>query len=121
MYNDAYRPQDSYKLKKNSNDNKKCLLKFSDCDKKYPLYKLSSDEIKAFINYAKLIESLEWEKIIVHSGLNYELLEHLIPPSNISKDKKLYSMRMSKKSRIIGYRQDEFFNIVWFDKNHETC
>lgn len=121
MYNNSYVPQVDYKLKKTSCDDKKCLLKFSDCDKKYPMYKLSSNEIKEFVNYAKLVESLEWEKILIHTGLNYEMLRQLTPPSNISRDINLYSMRMSQKTRIIGYRQNEFFNIVWFDKNHDTC
>ena len=32
----------------------------------------------------------------------------------------LSSLRVTDKFRLIGYRQEEYFCIVWFDKNHET-
>lgn len=54
-------------------------------------------------------------------GLRYEVLDDFERPDTISNDVTIRSMRLSQKSRIIGYRQDEFFYIVWFDNIHETC
>ncbi len=79
------------------------------CHDKYPMYILDSNDIKDFITFAKKVENEEWKDIKKDKGLRYEALENLKKPSNISKDITLYSMRLSKKSRIIGYRQDEFF------------
>ena len=111
----------SYKLNSNSYDNENCILKFSNCDKKFPLWNLNKTELKAFISFAKKIENLSWKEIKFYDGFNYEPLPNLTPPSNLEKDITLHSMRISQKFRIIGYRLESFFYIVWFDKNHITC
>lgn len=110
-----------YKLSKEGTDNKQCLLKFSMCHDKYPMENLNNHEIKSFIAYAKKVENMEWKDIKSDRGLRYEALSTLAKPDTISKDITLYSMRLSKKFRIIGYRQEEYFYIVWFDNKHETC
>lgn len=110
-----------YQLNNSSTDDKACLLKFSMCDDKYPMYNLNSDEIKEFIKFAKKVENMEWKDIKRDKGLRYEVLENFDKPNNISKDVVIRSMRLSKKSRIIGYRESEFFYIVWFDNKHATC
>ncbi|MCM1053750.1 MAG: hypothetical protein NC483_07245 [Ruminococcus sp.] len=111
----------AYELKTSTDDDKCCTLKFSKCDDKYPMYKLKKEDLKEFVNFAKKVENLSWKIIKVHPSLNYETLANMKKPDNISKDVTLTSMRMSKKSRIIGYRQQEYFYIVWFDVNHKTC
>ena len=110
-----------YKLNKTSSDDKKCILKFSMCDDKYPLHNLEKDELKEFVKYAKKVENLEWKEIKIDKGLKYETLPIKEKPQNISRDITIRSMRMSLKSRIIGYRSDEYFYIIWFDNNHKTC
>lgn len=119
----SYNPQKTYLIKKGneSSDYKTCILKFSMCDDKYPLYNLNKNELKEFINFAKKVEKLTWNDIKSYSGLKYEVLNNMKMPSNISKDITIRSMRISEKFRIIGYRDDEFFYIVWFDNNHVTC
>lgn len=102
-------------------DDKFCTLKFSMCDNKYPMHELSSSEIKEFIAFAKKVETIQWKNIKNVRGLNYEVLHNFLAPSNISKDVTIRSMRLSKKFRIIGYRDGEYFYIIWFDNKHETC
>lgn len=102
-------------------DNKTCVLKFSMCDDKYPMYELNSNEIKEFIKFAKKVENTAWKDIKNDHGLRYEILKNYNKPKNISTDVTISSMRLSQKFRIIGYRQNEYFYIVWFDNNHETC
>ena len=114
-----YNKIDSYKLKQ-SNDDKYCTLKFSSCDDKFPLYVLTKEELKAFIAFAKKIENLTWKDIKTYRGLKFEEIENLVKPDNISKDITLCSLRVSKKFRIVGYRQDEYFYIVWFDAQHKS-
>ena len=46
---------------------------------------------------------------------------NFLKPDSISKDVTIRSMRLSQKFRIIGYREGEYFYIVWFDNKHETC
>ena len=110
-----------YNLKKENTEDEKCILSFSQCDDKYPLWDLNKRELKAFIAFAKRIESLSWREIKTSDGLNYESLPQLTKPQNLDKDITLYSMRITQKFRIIGHRQKQFFYIIWFDKNHKTC
>lgn len=122
MYNYGVEQKNKYQLKTESSDNKKCILKFSNCDEKnYSMQKLSSNNIKEFVSYAKKVEALTWAEIKSHTGLKFEMLPELEPPSFLSKDVTLFSMRVTQKFRIIGYRVEDVFYLVWFDKNHKTC
>lgn len=102
-------------------DNKTCVLKFSMCDDKYPIYKLESSDLKEFIKLAKILENTQWKNIKNVKGINYEVLHNFKRPNNISNDITIRSMRLSKKARLIGYRDEEYFYIIWFDNNHLTC
>ncbi len=110
----------NYNLKRENNDDKTGLLKFSECNEKYPLHELQKEELKAFISFAKTFEKLPWRTIKTFSGLKFENIPQLEMPDNIEKDITLSSLRVSDKFRIIGYRQEQFFYIVWFDRNHLT-
>lgn len=110
-----------FQLTNENSDNKKCILKFSMCHDKYPLWELQKEDLKEFIKFAKKVESMEWKDIKRDKGLRYEELDNYDKPDNISNDVTIHSMRLSQKSRIIGYRQDECYFIVWFDKSHKTC
>lgn len=104
-----------------STDDKFCTLKFSMCDSKYPMHELNSNEIKEFVSFAKKIEKIQWKNIKQVPGLRYEVLHNFSKPDSISKDVTIRSMRLSQKFRVIGYREGEYFYIVWFDNKHETC
>ena len=116
----SYIPSENYKLKTSSDDDL-CVLKFSKCDDKFPLWDLNKNELKEFINYAKLVEKLPWKQIRSYKGLKYEMLKNYKKPSSISKDITIHSMRASKTFRIIGFKENNYFYIIWFDKNHNTC
>lgn len=111
-----------YSLDKENNNDKNCCLKFSQCDEnKYQLWELGKDELKTFISYAKKVEKIAWQDILHHKGLNFEKLSNMPIPEYIDKSVGIYSMRVDKKFRIIGYRSEFYFYILWFDNNHETC
>lgn len=80
-------------------------------------------EFKLLIDCFQKIESLSWSQIKSDSGLNFERNANIAIqlPKNFPLDCKLYSMRVSKKMRIYGYRAREFFCIIWFDKHHAVC
>ena len=114
-------PYDKYNLKKDTEDNKKCILKFSLCDdNKFKMDNMNSRNIKEFIKFAKKVENMTWKDIRNDQGLKYEAIKQLKPPIYISSDITLHSMRMGQKSRVIGFKENEFFYIVWFDPNHQA-
>ena len=57
-----------YKLIRENNDDKTGILKFSQCDEKYPLYNLQKEELKEFISFAKKFERLPWRSIKTYKG-----------------------------------------------------
>lgn len=120
--NNYKKERDYYSLDKNNGNDKYCCLKFSQCDdNKYQLWELNKQELEIFISYAKKVEKLSWQEIYQSKGLNYEKIDDIVPPDYLDNSISLYSMRANKKIRILGYRSYEFFYIVWFDNNHETC
>lgn len=124
MNNDRfYSPSDLYpkKLnKKTTDDDKICHIKFCYCHNKYPLEKLCSKDLKTLISFFQKIEVMTWTAIKIDTGLNYETPTHFNDPmpSLFPVDATAISMRVNKKFRIIGWRESQYLNIMWFDKNH---
>ena len=110
----------NYKLNRENNDDKNGILKFSNCDDKYPLHELQKDELKAFVSFAKSFEGMPWRIIKTYKGFKFENIPEISKPDNIEKDITLSSLRISQSFRLIGYRNEEYFYIVWFDRNHES-
>lgn len=111
-------------LKDINYDERKGRLAFSSvCNKKCLISDWQKDELGILIDTFKKIESIEWKEIFNDSGLNWERNSHIALklPKNFPPDAKLHSIRVNGKMRLYGYRAQEFFYIVWFDKNHEVC
>jgi hypothetical protein len=112
--------EENVKALKNSDDDLCCCLKFTYCHKKYPLENLSYANLKSFVVFAKKIEKLTWKEIKINSGLCYEViknnknLDNKIPDGFIAR-----SLRVEGKFRILGFRDKEYFYIVWFTNNHD--
>lgn len=118
--NFSYINEFNYNLNHENNDDFLGLLKFSFCDDKFPLYNLQKDELKGFVYFAKKFENLPWRSIKTYNSFNFENIPEIKAPDNIAKDIILSSLRISDKFRLIGYRQEEYFYIIWFDRNHLT-
>ncbi|CDE49367.1 putative uncharacterized protein [Firmicutes bacterium CAG:460] len=103
-------------------DDEICKIKFAYCHDKFPLEKLGPKELKTFINFCKKIEIMSWKEIKVDQGLNYETPKHfnVSIPDIFPCDATLVSFRASQKFRIIGWRESDNLNLMWFDKNHAS-
>lgn len=105
-------------------DERKGKLAFSSaCNRRCLISDWQKSELENLIETFKKFESIEWKKIYDDSGLNWERNSHIAIklPKSFPKDAKLHSIRVNGKMRLYGYRVQEFFYIVWFDKNHEVC
>ena len=67
-----------------------------------------------------MIETMPWRVIKTYIGFKYENITGIQKPDNIDKDITLSSFRISQSFRLIGYRNEQFFYIIWFDRNHEV-
>ena len=109
---------------KASHDDEKAKLTFSKtCDTHCQLSEWHDNELDALISCFKKLEGMPWRDIKKDAGLKYESISSTcIPrPSTLPPDASLDSLRVTVKSRLYGYRTQEFFNIIWFDKNHIVC
>ncbi len=114
-------PCNNYKLnqKESTDDDKQCRLRFVDCHKKYPLEDLSKQELKKFIEFAKKAENKTWKDIKFNdNSFNYETIKNLELPTNSNGIICAETLRVTRKFRLVGYRDNEYFYIIWFDKNH---
>ena len=122
MSNNQYKQTNDYQIRHNTDDDLICRLIFANCHDKYPLEKLASKDLKAFIEFCKKIEKMSWKDIKIDEGLNYETPKHfnVAMPDLFSKDATAVSFRASRKFRIIGWRERDCLNLMWFDKNHQS-
>lgn len=122
----GYKPSQNYQLKNSgtSSENEKCVIRISMCDdKKFQLHKLNANELKDFTNYVKQIENMTWSDIKTHGGLRFKALSNIEYkiPNNVPNDITICSMRLSQKFRVLGFRENAYFFVIWFDNKHETC
>lgn len=114
----------SHLEKPKSTDHENCIFCFINYNDRFPLEELRKDNIKIFINELKRIESMTWHQILIDRGLNYESIPikqlNYTLPSNIPLDANICSMRFNKKFRVVGYRVQQYFYVIWIDENHET-
>lgn len=113
-----YTVKNPYELKKEGSDDLGCILQFSKCDSKNPLWELNKKELKAFIKFAKKVELMKWKDIKQDPGVRFEVLKNYKISADVPNDALITSMRLSNKSRIVGYKEQQFYYIVWFLNDH---
>lgn len=121
--NDSKIPNSATQAKKSFDDEKAKLIFSKACETHCQLSEWHRDELNALINCFKKLESMQWKDIKKDSGFDYETVKYIClqRPKTLPPDASLDSLRVSGKSRLYGYRTQEFFNIIWFDKNHIVC
>lgn len=93
------------------------------CDRHCLLCEWVKQELNGLIGYFKKVEELIWFDIQKDPGLDYEEVNNIAfpRPTTLPPDASLHSMRVAGRLRVYGYRADDVFNIIWFDRLHEVC
>ncbi len=93
------------------------------CERHCLLSSWIKQELDELIVYFKKVEKLLWKEILRDPGLVYEEISHIaLPrPASLPPDASLYSMKVAGRLRVYGYRTQDVFNIIWFDRLHEVC
>jgi len=95
----------------------------------------NKDELKAFGDLNRKVSGMTWVEIErtggkpgTKIGLGYTLLDQTtvlkkypIPLSlqPLSKDFTFHEMRVTQKARVVGFRHNDVFFLVWLDRNHK--
>lgn len=72
------------------------------------------------------LSQLTWGQIMQtpRTGMGTETIsqESIAPaiPQHITPDVRILSWRFGRGARIIGYREDQVFHVVWVDPNHQA-
>jgi hypothetical protein len=93
------------------------------CSKYCLLCDWTKQELKLLIKFFKKLESMWWKDIKLDGGFRYETIQYAaIPrPTSLPPDATLKSLRVNECHRLYGYRAQDTFNIIWFDRNHIVC
>lgn len=86
---------------------------------------------------SKMIEysSMTWAAIKKQTHDNDKSKHHYLEYSKLSKDARdriqnlkmsdltdaIFSFAFNNTLRIIGFRDNEYFHVVWYDRNHQFC
>ncbi len=93
------------------------------CNQNCLLSEWHGNELKDLIDCFKKLESKTWKEIKKDKGLKYKMITKIAipPPKILPPDARLSSIRVCSKKRLYGYRVENCFYIIWFDKNHRVC
>ena len=76
-----------------------------------------AEQEKAFATFEKLTQ-LTWNQIYRDKGLKWEKLHSIAAPKGIDA---LYSLRVSKSIRGIGFREDHFLRVLLIETDHDAA
>jgi hypothetical protein len=72
------------------------------------------------------LSQLTWNQIVLapRQGFGSETIAlrsiKVAVPNHITDDRRLLAFRFGDAARIVGYREDQIFHIVWIDPNHNV-
>jgi hypothetical protein len=75
------------------------------------------EQEKAIATFEKLTQ-LTWNQVYKDKGLRWEKIHSIQAPKGIDA---LYSFRVSKSIRGIGFRQDHFLRVLLIEPDHDAA
>lgn len=106
-----------------SSEHKSLVFSFAyTCPNHFQLSDWQHEELKGLINKLRDFSNMKWSEIrkikgfkpVDHSTFSQPL------PKNISPEVTILEFRTSGRARVFGFRLEETFYIIWFDRNHEV-
>ena len=76
-----------------------------------------AEQEKAFTTFEKL-KQLTWNQVYRDKGLKWEKIHSIAAPKGIEA---LYSFRVSKSIRGIGFRENHFLRVLLIEPDHDAA
>ena len=76
-----------------------------------------AEQEKAFATFKKITQ-LTWKQVYRDKGLKWEKIHSIAAPKNIEA---LYSLRVSKSIRGIGFIEDHFLRVLLIEPNNDAA
>ncbi|MHB8327846.1 MAG: hypothetical protein ACYDB5_10515 [bacterium] len=92
-------------------------------DKDYSIEKCTDEEKLSFLRTIHILSQLTWEVLKQNNrhSLGYEKIAEVncsLPPQ-ITDDVKLIAFRFYNKAPMVGFRENQIFHIIFFDRNYK--
>lgn len=81
------------------------------------LFSLEKPDQLALLSTLKRIHTMTWKQIYVDIGLKWELVYSMKGPNG----QRLYSFRVSKAFRVVGYRDGSWLRILRLHPDHDSA
>ena len=83
-------------------------LDLNDSDFQLQMVELEKNDRHALISTFRKLLALNWDELYAHPGLNWEEIKDVTGPAGQT----LYSMRVTQKVRLVGWREGELLRLL---------
>lgn len=118
-------PQEDEYLGIESSNNRPVDVSLKYLDLEYQCFsEWEKDELQEFSKFIKKLRGLAWKNVDRDIGLRKKShMRQDLPRRDvlkrISKDTRLFELRIAQKPRVHGFRVKSTFFLVWLDRQHE--
>lgn len=79
-------------------------------------FHLELGELKQVVTSLRRLRDLDWTSLYRHTGFRWEAIAHLEAPNG----ERVYSLRLSQKTRAVAYRDGDFLRLVSLHPDHDS-
>jgi len=105
-----------------SSEDKHPVFVFRDVDHgRWPIHEWQGRELTDLVDCFIKVERMTWSQVKTSDGLGYKIVENPPRCAKLPPDNTLHEMKVDQRKRIMGYRAEEEFCLIWFDREHDVC
>jgi hypothetical protein len=78
---------------------------------------LRGPELEQVASGLERLRGLDWQTVYTSKGLNWEAIDRISAPN----ESKVYSIRFSKKIRVLVYRDGNFMRFISLHPDHDSA
>jgi hypothetical protein len=93
------------------------LLDLNAASFQHDWFTMERDDAQAVLETLRKLRTLDWNQIYSDRGLRWELVESRAG----FKDQRLYSLRVTRKARAVGYRDGNVLRMVSLHPDHDSA
>jgi hypothetical protein len=80
------------------------------------LFELEKTEALAILATFRKLSQLDWNELYKDKGLHWELIQSRLGPQG----QRIYSLRITKKSRAVAYRDGNYLRLLSLHSDHDS-
>src|ERR1700723_277971 len=93
------------------------LLDLNAASFQHDWFTMERDDAQAVLETLRKLRTLDWNQLYSDRGLRWELVESRLG----LQDQRLYSLRVTRKARAVGYRDGNVLRMVSLHPDHDSA